>query len=77
MGRLLAESHRSGREDHQVSVFKLDLLVGLAHEVSGVFGARLTGASFGDCSVACLSRFQEYGIFALMGRGRAPLGPTV
>ena len=43
LGALLAASHRSLRDDYQVSVPDLDRLVALAAEAPGVFGARLTG----------------------------------
>ena len=45
-GRLLGESHASLRDDYEVSVPELDLLVGLA-EAAGARGARLLGGGFG------------------------------
>jgi galactokinase len=54
-GRLMAESHRSLRDDFAVSTSELDLLVDLAHE-HGALGARLTGAGFGGCIVALAPR---------------------
>lgn len=51
LGSLLAASHRSLRDDYQVSVPDLDRLVALAAEASGVFGARLTGGGFGGAIV--------------------------
>jgi galactokinase len=51
MGRLMFESHRSLRDDYQVSCPELDLLVDTAATTSGVFGARLTGGGFGGCTV--------------------------
>ncbi len=51
LGDLMYESHRSLRDDFEVSVPELDLLVDLAREVDGVLGARLTGAGFGGCTV--------------------------
>ncbi|HUM11121.1 MAG TPA: galactokinase [Myxococcaceae bacterium] len=51
LGALLAESHRSLRDDYQVSVPDLDRLVMLAAEAPGVFGARLTGGGFGGAIV--------------------------
>ncbi|HEY1418461.1 MAG TPA: galactokinase [Myxococcaceae bacterium] len=50
-GALLAASHRSLRDDYQVSVPDLDRLVALAAEAPGVFGARLTGGGFGGAVV--------------------------
>ena len=51
-GRLMKESHRSLRDDYQVSSRELDLLVEAAWEVEGVYGCRLTGAGFGGCTVS-------------------------
>jgi galactokinase len=45
-GQLLAESHASLRDDYEVSVPELDLLVELSCE-AGAYGARLLGAGFG------------------------------
>jgi galactokinase len=45
-GRLLHESHASLRDDYEVSVPELDLLVELAEE-AGASGARLLGGGFG------------------------------
>jgi galactokinase len=50
-GRLMYESHRSLREDYDVSCPELDTLVELAGEVDGVFGSRMTGGGFGGCTV--------------------------
>jgi galactokinase len=47
----MAESHRSLRDDYEVSSDELDLLVGLASAQDYVLGARLTGAGFGGCTV--------------------------
>ena len=55
LGRLLSESHRSLRDDFQVSTPELDALVA-ALEGAGAFGARLTGAGFGGCVVALARR---------------------
>jgi galactokinase len=51
LGALLAASHRSLRDDYQVSVPDLDRLVALAAAAPGVFGARLTGGGFGGAIV--------------------------
>ena len=50
-GELLAQSHKSLRDDYQVSSRELDLLVELAGSHSGNVGARMTGAGFGGCTV--------------------------
>jgi galactokinase len=51
LGRLLAWSHASLRDDFAVSTPELDLLVDLACVAPGVIGARLTGGGFGGCTV--------------------------
>jgi galactokinase len=48
---LLSASHFSLRDDYQVSCSELDLLVDLALAHPGCYGARLTGAGFGGCTV--------------------------
>jgi galactokinase len=48
---LMAASHRSLRDDFEVSCPELDLLVELARQVPGVYGSRMTGAGFGGCTV--------------------------
>lgn len=51
VGKLMAESHRSLRDDYEVSCPELDLMVSLAVQQQGVYGARMTGAGFGGCTV--------------------------
>ena len=50
-GQLMAESHRSLRDDYEVSAPELDLMVELASKVEGVYGARMTGGGFGGCTI--------------------------
>jgi galactokinase len=50
-GRLMTESHRSLRDDYEVSCAELDELAAIALR-AGADGARLTGAGFGGCVVA-------------------------
>lgn len=50
-GWLLYESHKSLRNDYEVSCAELDLLVELASACEGVYGARMTGGGFGGCTV--------------------------
>ena len=51
-GALMVESHRSLRDDFDVSTATLDELVDHLLRQPGVHGARLTGAGFGGCVVA-------------------------
>jgi len=50
-GRLMAESHRSLRDDYEVSCTELDLMVGIAGRAEGVLGSRMTGGGFGGCTI--------------------------
>lgn len=50
-GRLMNESHQSLRDDYAVSCDELDLMVRLASEIEGVYGARMTGGGFGGCTI--------------------------
>ena len=53
---LLAESHRSLRDDYEVSCPELDLMVELANQRQGICGARMTGGGFGGCTVNLVRR---------------------
>jgi galactokinase len=55
LGPLLLASHASLRDDYEVSIPELDVLVELLVEY-GAAGARLTGAGFGGCVVALAQR---------------------
>lgn len=50
-GRLMYESHFSLRYDYEVSSRQLNLMVAMAINVEGVYGARMTGGGFGGCTV--------------------------
>jgi galactokinase len=58
LGGLLLASHRSMRDDYEVSTPEIDLLVELACGRKDVFGARLTGGGFGG-SVLIVTRAGE------------------
>lgn len=51
-GELMNDSHTSLRNDYEVSVPALDVLVQAMRNQDGVLGARLTGAGFGGACVA-------------------------
>jgi galactokinase len=63
LGPLLSASHRSLRDDYEVSTRELDALVECL-ETAGALGARLTGAGFGGCVVALAHRADAEGIAA-------------
>ncbi len=50
-GRLMDASHASLRDDYGVSSPELDAMVWVARTQPGCYGARLTGAGFGGCTV--------------------------
>jgi galactokinase len=50
-GKLMWQSHESLRDDYEVSCRELDLLVEIAKNADGVFGARMTGGGFGGSTV--------------------------
>jgi galactokinase len=52
LGELMNASHRSLRDDYEVSTPELDRLVSLLQEHPAVHGAKLTGAGFGGACVA-------------------------
>ncbi|MEO8095108.1 MAG: galactokinase [Pseudolysinimonas sp.] len=51
LGELLDASHRSMRDDFEISTPELDLAVELARE-NGALGARMTGGGFGGAAIA-------------------------
>jgi galactokinase len=51
LNALMAESHRSMRDDYEISCGELDLMVEIARVQPGVIGARMTGGGFGGCTV--------------------------
>lgn len=51
LGKLMDASHASLRDDYQVSSHELDTMVETGRSRPGCFGARLTGAGFGGCTV--------------------------
>ena len=59
MGRLLCESHKSLRDDYEVTGEYLDTIVEAAMNAYAI-GARMTGGGFGGCAIALIeNRFFE------------------
>jgi galactokinase len=50
-GGFMFASHKSLRDLYEVSIPELDCLVEIARGLPGIYGARLTGAGFGGCTV--------------------------
>jgi len=62
-GRLMNACHASLRDLYEVSIPELDTMVQIAQSLPGCFGARLTGAGFGGCTVNLVASDQA-GAFA-------------
>jgi galactokinase len=58
LGALMSASHASMRDDFEVSTPEIDVLVRLAQDAPGVWGARLTGGGFGG-SIVALARAHD------------------
>jgi galactokinase len=77
IGGLLDASHRSMRDDFEISCTELDLAVDAAR-AGGAIGARMTGGGFGGSAIALvpearIGRVQEAVQRAFAGHGlRAP-----
>jgi galactokinase len=55
LGRLMAESHDSMRDDFEITTPEIDRLVALLQrEIGDAGGARMTGGGFGGCVIALL-----------------------
>jgi len=68
LGPLLYASHVSQRDDYEVSVPEIDLLVELARGEPDVLGARLTGGGFGGSVVMLARAGKGAGIAARISR---------
>lgn len=66
LGALMTESHRSLRDDHEVSTPALDAVVEAALRVRGCLGARMVGAGFGGTVVALVDRGAAHACAAAM-----------
>jgi galactokinase len=66
-GQLMIESHKSLKEDYEVSCFELDTLVEEALKVKGVLGSRMTGAGFGGCTVSLVEKDQTENFINTVG----------
>jgi galactokinase len=55
-GELMWQSHRSLRDDYEVSCRELDILVEIASAAPGVLGGRMTGGGFGGSTVNLVQR---------------------
>ena len=56
VGELLNASHKSLKEDYEVTGLELDTIVELAQKCDGVLGARMIGAGFAGCAIAIVKK---------------------
>ncbi len=56
LGELMKASHRSSRDNYEVTIPELDLLAETAWEVEGCWGARVAGGGFGGCVLSLVHR---------------------
>ena len=56
LGQLLNASHKSLKEDYEVTGIELDTLAETAQKQDGCLGARMTGAGFGGCAIALVHK---------------------
>ena len=67
-GTLMAAGHESLRDLYEVSTPELDALVEIALRQPGCYGARLTGAGFGGCTVNLVREANVTGFMASLRR---------
>lgn len=68
-GQLLNECHTSLRDLYEVSIPELDVMVKLAQSLAGCWGARLTGAGFGGCTVNLVDSSQTENFVTSLAAG--------
>ena len=64
LGSLMRDSHRSLRDDYEVSCPELDMMTEIAEAQAGIVGCRMTGGGFGGCTInlvedAAVAAFQK------------------
>lgn len=67
-GQLMNASHRSLRDDYEVTGIELDTLVETAWKQPGVIGSRMTGAGFGGCTVSIVKEEQVESFIEQVGK---------
>ncbi len=55
-GELMYASHRSLRDDYEVSCLELNVMVEIASSLPGIYGARMMGGGFGGCTINLVSK---------------------
>jgi len=79
-GELMNECHISLRDLYEVSCPELDTMVRVAQSLEGCYGARLTGAGFGGCTVNLVAREMADKFASSIARGyesKTSLNPEI
>ncbi|MDR2414276.1 MAG: galactokinase [Odoribacteraceae bacterium] len=66
-GQLMNASHRSLKEDYEVTGIELDTLAEEAQKLDGVLGSRMTGGGFGGCTVSLVANASIPSFIATLG----------
>lgn len=56
LGTLMTESDTSLKDDYEVTSPELDILTTIARRLPGCYGARMTGAGFGGCTINLVAK---------------------
>jgi galactokinase len=78
VGRLMAQSHASMRDDFEITVPAIDRLVEIMHaEIGDEGGCRMTGGGFGGCAVALVPESKVESVReAVAAHYRSPTGDS-
>jgi len=68
-GKLMNECHVSLRDLYEVSCPELNVMVNIAQSLDGCYGARLTGAGFGGCTVNLVAKESVEGFAQALAKG--------
>lgn len=66
-GGIMYSGHNSLRNLYEVSCRELDILVDATRKIPGCYGARLTGAGFGGCTVNLVEELRAESFIAALG----------
>jgi galactokinase len=68
-GKLMNECHVSLRDLYEVSCPELNVMVNVAQSLDGCYGARLTGAGFGGCTVNLVAKEKAEAFAQALAKG--------
>jgi len=75
VGELMISSHKSLRDDFEVSSEALNHIVDCAINAPGCYGAKMTGAGFGGCAVALVkTRYTEKFVKQVLNSYKSSIG---